>query len=167
MNSRQNFAGKASKECYSEYAGKAKQQQDQAFKWTWNMIVYFSHNSVLSKICCCKCLCECVGQQKYQKQNASSIESVLLHQAEHVPTAALSHQAYDCSWLLKMIQCHVVTQTSRWRMSKFRAEDYLFRWPEPSPLIFMWFPLPQTRFPLISPAPGLFCALKNVSHLRT
>ena len=80
-------------------------------------------------------------------------------QGVHVLTAALSHQAYGCKWLLKNYDSALRSYTDRWCMRKSTAEDCLFQWPELPSLIFMWLPLPQTQLPLISPASDLFCAV--------
>lgn len=64
-----------------------------------------------------------------------------------------------------MIQRCVVTQADRWCV-RFRAEDCLFRWPEPPSPIFTGLLLPQTRFPLISPPSDLLCAIIEEWGLR-
>lgn len=147
---------------YIKYAGKAIQQKDQAFKWTWNMIIYFSHNFVFSNICCCK----------YQSWAAElsrecffSWETVLCHTpGVHVAAAALSHQAHGCRWLLKNYDSVLCNYTDRELMHKevkSRRLSLPVAWTSTSDF---YVTLPQWQFPLISPSSDRPCAVTEEYH---
>lgn len=104
VNYRQNVAGEASKEYYFEFPAKAKQQQEQAVKWTWNMTVYFSHNPVHSEICCCECVCMHRTAEMSQECSYSGVP-VLTHTPGSACTDSSRHYLphHGCRWFQKKL----------------------------------------------------------------
>lgn len=121
------------------------------------MVIYFSHNFVFSSIYCCKYLS---WTAEMSRDCFFGWETVLTYTpGVHVPTAALSHQANGCRWLLKKCDSTLHSYTDSQLMHEEVKSRRLSLPVARTSISDFYVTLPQRQYPLISPSSDRSCAV--------